>query len=98
MHIVTGSGVGLQVESLGVSVGISEDGEDENIPTGLRRFFLVIFGWISIQRSKSVMATDPSNCLYGIKNPMEKYRLINELMDLNVGSVLENDDISTKKF
>jgi hypothetical protein len=98
VHIVTGSGVGLQVESLGVSVGISEDGEDENIPTGLRRFFLVIFGWISIQRSKSVMATDPSNCLYGIKNPMEKYRLINELMDLNVGSVLENDDISTKKF
>jgi len=98
VHIVTGSGVGLQVESLGVSVGISEDGEDENIPTGLRRFFLVIFGWISIQRSKSVMATDPSNCLYGIKNPMEKYRLINELMDLNVGSVLENDDISTKKI
>ena len=44
------------------------------------------------------MATDPSNCLYGIKNPMEKYRLINELMDLSVGSVLENNDIDTKKF
>ncbi len=89
VHIVTGSGVGLQVESLGVSVGISDDGEDENTHTGIRRFFSILFGWLSIQRSRNVMATDPSNCLYGIKKPMEKYRLINELMDKNVGSVIE---------
>lgn len=87
VHIVTGSGVGLQVESLGASVGIMD--EEENLPTGIRRFFSMLFGWITIQRSRNVMATDPSNCLYGIKNPMEKYRLINELMDVNIGSVIE---------
>jgi hypothetical protein len=32
-----------------------------------------------------VLNQDPADCLYGIRNPMKIYRLINELMDANMG-------------
>jgi len=83
VHVVTGSGVGLQVEALGANVGASA--EIKGAPTGRLRFFSLIFGWISWQRERTVMATDPSDCLFGIRRPMEVYRLINELMDASVG-------------
>ncbi len=83
VHIVTGSGVGLQVESLGTSVGAET--EVVEAPRGRRRVFSVLFGWITKQRDRSVMATNPADCLYGIKSPMEVYRLINELMDISIG-------------
>ena len=31
------------------------------------------------------MDSDPSDCLFGIRRPMDVYRLINELMDASVG-------------
>ncbi len=37
--------------------------------------------WVFTQRSRGDFPDDPSSCLYAIKEPMEVYRLINELMD-----------------
>lgn len=88
VHIVTGSGVGLQVESLGVSVGEASPDivtEITEVPKGTRRILSTLFGLITKKRERTVMATDPADCLYGIRRPMEVYRLINELIDANVG-------------
>ena len=85
VHVITGSGVGLQVESLGVSVGGGATPEIKEVPTGIRRIFSMLFGLITKQRQRTVMATDPADCLYGIRKPMQIYRLINELIDANVG-------------
>ena len=83
MHIVTGSGVGLQVDSLGVSIGTSSEVKES--PEGLSRVFSMLFGWITMKRDRTVMATDPADCIYGVRRPMEVYRLINELIDKDVG-------------
>tara|TARA_B100000579_G_scaffold393733_1_gene370568 strand:- start:15 stop:596 length:582 start_codon:yes stop_codon:yes gene_type:complete len=84
VHIVTGSGVGLQVESLGTSVGAGATDLKE-APKGVMRLVSLLFGMITKQRNRTVMATDPADCLYGIRKPMGVYRLINELIDKNVG-------------
>ena len=85
--MVTGSGVGLQVESLGASAGIPP--EIIESPGGKMRISSFLLGWITSQRHRTVEASDPADCLYGIKRPMELYRLINELMDANVGPAVE---------
>ena len=87
IHVVTGSGVGLQVESLGASVGVPPEiieSTGDNV-----RISSFLLGWITLQRHRSVEASDPADCLYGIKRPMDVYRLINELMDANVGPAVE---------
>ncbi len=86
--VVTGSGVGLQVESLGISAASPMEIRDQS--KGKRRVLSVLLGWITVQRSRTVEATDPADCLYGIRRPMDVYRLINELMDSNVGLPTEN--------
>ena len=88
MCIRDSSGVGLQVESLGVSVGEASPDivtEITEVPKGTRRILSTLFGLITKKRERTVMATDPADCLYGIRRPMEVYRLINELIDANVG-------------
>ena len=87
IHVVTGSGVGLQVESLGASAGVSS--EIVQSPRGKLRFFSFLLGWMTLQRDRTVEASDPADCLYGIRRPMGVYRLINELMDANVGPAVE---------
>ena len=83
VHVVTGSGVGLQVESIGVGVGIATDSSEPL--HGFRKVISAVFGLITKQRQRTEMSADPANCLYGVKSPMDVYRLINELMDNNVG-------------
>ena len=92
VHIVTGSGVGLQVESLGMTAGGAT--EVKEAPTGVSRVISLLFGWITMKRDRTVMATDPADCLYGVKNPMGIYRLINELIDKEVGPTgsVQNSD------
>ena len=92
VHIVTGSGVGLQVESLGMAA--SGAAEVKEAPKGVSRVISLLFGWITMKRDRTVMATDPADCLYGVKNPMGIYRLINELIDKEVGpaSSMQNSD------
>jgi len=84
VHVVTGSGVGLQVESLGLDTVITTD--VRRTLSGYRRGVSLIFGWITMQRERSEMSADPANCLYGVKRPMDIYRLINEIMDSNLGT------------
>ena len=81
IHVVTGSGVGLQVESLGINVVATPEIREQS--KGKRRLLSFLLGWITIQRNRVVEATDPADCLYGICHPMDVYRLINELMDSN---------------
>ena len=88
IHVVTGSGVGLQVESLGISAAASTEVREHS--KGKRRILSFLMGWVTVQRSRAVEATDPADCLYGIRRPMDVYRLINELMDSNVGLPVEN--------
>ena len=87
IHVVTGSGVGLQVESLGASVGVAP--EIIQSSRGKMRIFSFLLGWITLQRDRIVEASDPADCLYGVRRPMDVYRLINELMDANVGPAVE---------
>ena len=87
IHVVTGSGVGLQVESLGASAGVSP--EITESPGDNMRISSFLLGWITLQRHRTVESSDPADCLYGIKRPMDVYRLINELMDANVGPAVE---------
>ena len=87
VHVVTGSGVGLQVESLGMSVGAGAAGDaaPAGTPAGVKKVLSMLFGFITKQRQRTVLNQDPADCLYGIRNPMKIYRLINELMDANMG-------------
>ena len=79
VHIVTGSGVGLQTESSGLSLGvISEANKTARGSAGVISF---LFGWIMKKRERTVMARDMGDCLYGIRDPLGVYRLINELID-----------------
>ena len=87
IHVVTGSGVGLQVESLGASVGVAPEIIESS--RGKMRIFSFLLGWITLQRDRIVEASDPADCLYGVRRPMDVYRLINELMDANVGPAVE---------
>lgn len=83
IHVITGSGVGLQVESLAISAANSS--EIRESPAGKLKTISSLLGVITVQRTRTVEATDPADCLYGIRRPMDVYRLINELMDEKVG-------------
>ena len=83
IHVITGSGVGLQVESLAISAANSS--EIRESPAGKLKTLSSLLGVITVQRTRTVEATDPADCLYGIRRPMDVYRLINELMDEKVG-------------
>ncbi len=83
VHVITGSGVGLQVESLAISAANSS--EIRESPAGKLKNLSSLLGVITVQRTRTVEATDPADCLYGIRRPMDVYRLINELMDEKVG-------------
>jgi hypothetical protein len=90
VHIVTGSGVGLQVESLGMSVGATTS-DIKEVPKGVSKVISLLFGMVTKKRNRTVMATDPADCLYGIRKPLKIYRLINELMDKNVGPAMTDE-------
>lgn len=70
LHIITDGGVPDD------SQRSIQDSQGENIGV-----FRMLTGWVFAQRSRGDFSEDPSSCLYSITEPMEVYRLINELMD-----------------
>ena len=57
----------------------------------------MLFGLLTKQRNRTVMATDPADCLYGIRKPMKIYRLINELIDKNVGPAGMEEELTSSE-
>jgi len=92
VHVITASGLGPEHDSLESSVGIGQE-ISEITPNKISKVFSPIFGFITKQRQRTTVAQDPSDCLYGIRNPMKIYRLINELMDENSISAENKSDI-----
>ena len=66
-------------------------------PKGVMRLFSILFGLLTKQRNRTVMATDPADCLYGIRKPMKIYRLINELIDKNVGPAGIEEELTSSE-
>jgi len=81
VHILTASGIGLREDESGIGAGMVT--EAESITGDSRRGIVrVIFGWISAQRQRTTVDQNPEDCLYGVRNPMDIYRLIHELIDI----------------
>jgi len=81
VHMVTASGIGLREDESGIGAGLAADADSISSEGGgvLTR---AAFGWISAQRQRTTVDQDPQDCLYGVRNPMGIYRLINELIDI----------------
>ena len=91
VHILTASGLGLQQDSFGSSVGVGQE-LTNGAPGIVKKIFSLMFGWVTKQRQRTTVAQDPADCLYGVRNPMKIYRLINELMDVNTTLAQNNGD------
>ena len=81
VHMVTASGIGLREDETGIGAGLAADADSFSSQTG-RSLTRAAFGWISAQRQRTTVDQDPEDCLYGVRNPMGIYRLINELVDI----------------
>ena len=81
VHMVTASGIGLREDESGIGAGLAANA-DSIASEGGRSLTRAAFGWISAQRQRTTVDQDPEDCLYGIRNPMGIYRLINELVDI----------------
>jgi len=80
VHMVTASGIGLREDESGIGAGLAAN-TDSTSERG-KRLNRAAFGWISAQRQRTTVDQNPEDCLYGIRNPMGIYRLINELVDI----------------
>ena len=81
VHMVTASGIGLREDETGIGAGLAADAGSLSSEAG-RSLTRAAFGWISAQRQRTTVDQDPEDCLYGVRNPMGIYRLINELVDI----------------
>ena len=87
---LTGSGLGLGEETIGISAGAAggalDSKEGESVATSLpKKILKMFFVLLTSQRTIRTVKPDPADCFFGISNPMGVYRLINELMDESVG-------------
>jgi len=79
VHIVTASGIGLREDESGIGGGLATD--SEFLPKEGKGAMGFIFGWITAQRQRTTVDQDPADCLFGVRKPLNIYRLINELID-----------------
>ena len=82
VHMVTASGIGLREDETGIGAGLAANA-DSTSSGGGRSLPRAAFGWVSAQRQRTTVDRDPKDCLYGVRNPMGIYRLINELIDIS---------------
>jgi len=85
LFMITASGMGLESNSIQIGAGSNPTPGPGKPTSALGKASSLLFGWISLQRARSEPLSDPENCLFGIRDPMEIYQLLNELMDSNVG-------------
>ena len=82
LHIITASGIGMKEES--VSVGASSVGDVGDAATDEKRnivfrFLRFIAFMVRLQRSRTVVDTNPEDCFYGIREPVTVQKLVNEI-------------------
>ena len=80
LHVVTASGIGLREDEIGVGAGLVAD-VDSMLPDRRRGLVRSAFGWVSAQRQRTTVDQNPEDCIYGVRDPLLLYRLINELID-----------------
>ena len=80
LHVVTASGIGLREDETGVGAGLVTD-VDSMLPDRRRGLVRSAFGWVSAQRQRTTVDQNPEDCIYGVRDPLLLYRLINELID-----------------
>jgi len=79
VHIITASGIGLREDESGIGGGLAAD--SETLSKESKGALGFIFGWITAQRQRTTVDQDPADCLFGVRKPLNIYRLINELID-----------------
>ncbi|DAC50038.1 MAG TPA: PH domain-containing protein [Candidatus Thalassarchaeaceae archaeon] len=84
LNMLTGSGFGVRERTVSMSAGgvadIAASATDDTgfIKKILKSFFFII----KLQRTREEMNTsEPEDCMFGIRNPSEVYKLINELKE-----------------
>ena len=80
VHVVTASGIGLREDETGIGAGLAANAESILTERG-RGLVHSVFGWVSAQRQRTTVDQDPEDCLYGVRDPLALYRLINEMSD-----------------
>lgn len=80
VHVVTASGIGLREDETGIGAGLAASAESILTERG-RGLVHSVFGWVSAQRQRTTVDQDPEDCLYGVRDPLALYRLINEMSD-----------------
>ena len=82
LHVITASGMGLREESVSIGAAsvadIGEAASDEKRNMVIRILRVLVF-LIRLQRTRTVVDTDPEDCFYGIRKPERVQKLINEL-------------------
>ena len=82
LHVITASGMGLREESVSIGAAsvadIGEAASDEKRNMVIRILRALVF-LIRLQRTRTVVDTDPEDCFYGIRKPERVQKLINEL-------------------
>ncbi|DAC63907.1 MAG TPA: PH domain-containing protein, partial [Candidatus Poseidoniales archaeon] len=85
-------GIGNVLPILKINSDVSPKVNNER--TGIQNFIYVIKLLISYKRSSKEIILPPSECFFGIKQPMVIYELANELIDLENGRpdlLVQND-------
>jgi hypothetical protein len=84
VNMLTGSGFGVREHTTSVSTGgISDVASAISDDVGfVKKLFRGMIFMVSLQRTREEMNTsEPEDCMYGIRQPSEVYKLINELKE-----------------
>ena len=81
---LTGSGLGIGEESMGISAGagaaVAESSEGDSTPTkGFKMVLRMFFALLSAQRTVRTIKPDPAQCFFGIRGPDKVYAKVAEM-------------------
>jgi len=84
LNMLTGSGFGVRERTVSMSAGgVADIAASAADDTGfIKKILKSLFFIIKLQRTREEMNTsEPEDCMYGIRNPSDVYKLINELKE-----------------